>query len=423
MTTRDLGRKVSDPDAGRPGARTLTARPRHIAALTASIFVVAYGTNVSTPFLVEYRRRLDLSESETVGIFVVYVVGILGSLLIAGPLSDRFGRRPVVIPMTAMSGVASLVMIAGRDDLLWLLVGRFLLGAVSGAVLGVAAAWLLELIGPGGEQRAAVLTMVVTFAGFGIGPPVSAIVFSALPAPLVSPFLVHAVATGAVVAVLILVVPETRRASPGRSLRATLGVPPAARRAFVLVVVPAAIWTFAYPSTGFALFPVLVSDSIGGSDVAVAAGAGALTAWAGILARPVVARAGPRTGLPIGLVAGTLGYVSGAVAFATDVWPLVLLAAPLLGLAAGLINVGCLSLLGVMADDERRGALTSSFYLLAYPGMAMPLLITTLGAVTSTSTALLVVTSVSTVFVVIVALGTRVPVAPRGAPDERSPGA
>jgi hypothetical protein len=38
--------------------------------LTAGIFVVAYGTNVSTPFLVEYRRRLDLTESATVAIFV-----------------------------------------------------------------------------------------------------------------------------------------------------------------------------------------------------------------------------------------------------------------------------------------------------------------------------------------------------------------
>ena len=153
---------------------------------------MAYGTNVSTPFLVEYRRRLDLTESATVAIFVFYVVGIIAALLLAGPMSDRFGRRPIVLPMTALSGIASLVMIAGRDEFVWLLFGRFLLGIVSGAVLGVGTAWLLELYGPGEEQRAAVRITLITYAGFGIGPVISALTFWLVPSPLVFAFAVHA---------------------------------------------------------------------------------------------------------------------------------------------------------------------------------------------------------------------------------------
>lgn len=362
--------------------------------MTAGIFVVAYGTNVSTPFLVEYRRRLDLTESSTVAIFVVYVVGILGALLLAGSMSDRFGRRPVVIPMTALSGVASLVMIAGRNDLVWLLFGRFLLGAVSGAVLGVGTAWLLELYGPGEEQRAAVRTTLVTFAGFGLGPVTSAVMFWLLPAPLVLPFVIHATAAFIVI-VVMLQIPETHQADAGRRIRVSLGVPPAARRAFVIVIVPAAVWVFGFPSAGFALFPVLVSDSISVSDVTVAAAAGALTAWAGIMARPLVIWIGPRAALPFGMAMGTAGYVAGTVAFGADLWPLVLIAAPLLGAASGTITVSCLSLIGIMADDARRGSLTSTFYLLAYPGMAMPLLITTLAELGSTSGVLIGVSMVA----------------------------
>ena len=367
---------------------------RHRTALTAGIFVVAYGTNVSTPFLVEYRRRLDLTQSATVAIFVVYVVGIIAALLLAGPLSDRFGRRPVVLPMMALSGVASLVMVAGRNEFIWLLSGRFLLGVVSGAVLGVGTAWLLELYGPGQEQRAAVRITVVTFAGFGIGPVISAFLFWLLPGQLVLSFVVHAVATLLAIAVMLRV-PETRRADAAQRVRLSLGVPPAARRAFVMVIVPAAVWVFAFPSAGFALFPVLVSDSISVSDVAVAAVAGALTAWSGIMARPLVIRIGPRAALPIGMAMGTLGYVAGTVAFTADAWPLVLIAAPLLGAASGTITVACLSLVGLMASDDRRGSLTSTFYLLAYPGMAMPLVITTLAEVSSTSRVLVGVSIVA----------------------------
>ena len=371
-----------------------SAASGHRTALTAGIFVVAYGTNVSTPFLVEYRRRLDLTESATVAIFVVYVVGIIGALLLAGSLSDRFGRRPIVLPMTALSGIASLVMIAGRNEFLWLLFGRFLLGVVSGAVLGVGTAWLLELYGPGEEQRAAVRTTLVTFAGFGIGPVISAFTFWLLPGQLVFAFVIHAVAALLAIGVMLRV-PETHPADASRRIRVSLGVPAAARRAFVVVIVPAAIWVFGFPSAGFALFPVLVSDSISISAVGVAAAAGALTAWSGIMSRPLVVRIGPRAALPIGMAMGTAGYIAGTIAFAADMWPLVLIAAPLLGAASGTITVSCLSLIGVMADDARRGSLTSSFYLLAYPGMAMPLIITTLAELSSTSGVLIGVSIVA----------------------------
>jgi hypothetical protein len=92
---------------------------------------------------------------------------------------------------------------------------------------------------------------------------------------------------------------------------------------------------------------------------------------------------------------GTAGYIVGTVAFAADQWPLVLISAPLLGVASGSLMVACLSLIGVMTDTDRRGSLTSSFYLLAYPGMAMPLLITTLANLNSTSGVLIGVSVVA----------------------------
>jgi MFS family permease len=376
-----------------------TASRRHAAALTAGLFIVAYGTNVSTPFLLLYKERLGLSPSQTMAIFAAYVAGILATLMVAGPLSDRFGRRPVVLPMVALSGVASLAMVLGRNDFALLLAGRCLLGVVSGGVLGVGAAWLFELLGPGQEQRAAVTTTVVTFTGFGIGPLVSALFFWVLPAPLVVPFVVHAVATGIVV-IFMLAIPETHPASPGTPIRVSLGIPPRARRSFWIVVAPAAIWVFAFPSTSFALFPVLVSDALDGGEVAVAGAAGTLTAWAGLSSRPLVNRVGPRAALPVGMILGFGGYLVGTISFATNIWPLVLIAAPLLGGAAGAITAGCLALLGTMADDRQRGAVTSSFYLLAYPGMTMPVLITTLAVASSMSFALTTVTFVSAVFAV-----------------------
>ena len=372
---------------------------RHIRAVALAVFLVSWGTNVSTPFLIRYQERLDLGDSATMLIFTVYVVGIIGTLPLAGPVSDRFGRRAVVIPFTVVSALSSLVLVLGRDEFAFLLLGRFLLGVVSGAVLGVSAAWLQELLGPGGEQRAAVMSTLITFGGFGIGPPISALFDSLLPHPLVLPFVLHAAATIVVLPALLAVPETTDPATRPSRVVIDLGVPASAKPLFWRVVVPAALWVFAFPSTSFALFPVILSDAIPDAEVWVAAISGVVTAWAGMLARPLLTVVRPRVALILGMSMGGTGYLLGTIAFATDVWPLLMPAAALLGCAAGTITAGALGVLAAIADPTTRGALNSTFYLLAYPSMTMPLAITALGSLIGLTAALVVATSAVAVMV------------------------
>jgi MFS family permease len=365
--------------------------------------VVAYGTNVSTPLLVLYKERLGLSDVSTMAIFTVYVVGIIISLLLAGPASDRFGRRRIVLPFTAISAVASVVLIFGRDEFLLLLFGRLVLGAVSGAVFGVGAAWMQELHGPGNEQRSALLTTLATFGGFGAGPPITALVEQLGRNAFIEPFVLHFAVTVVVLA-LIWPVPETSPGSKDTRLRINLGVPATARHTFWRTVVPAAVWVFGFPSAAFALFPVLISEQVSGFEVAVAAASGIITSWAALLARPILPRIGARAALPIGLAIGTVGYILGAIAFGSDAWPLVLPAALALGSASGLLTAGALGILAEMADDESRGTLNSTFYLLAYPGMSMPIVITTLARAIGLSAALATVTVAAAVTMAVAAV-------------------
>ena len=162
---------------------------------------------------------------------------------------------------------------------------------------------------------------------------------------------------------------------------------------------PAAVWVFAFPSTSFALFPVILGDAIPDAEVWVAAVSGMVTAWAGLLARPILTVIRPRQALIVGMTMGCTGYLLGTIAFATDAWPLLMPAAAFLGCAAGTITAGALGVLATIADPTTRGALNSTFYLLAYPSMAMPIAITGLGAGIGLTAALIVATA--TVAVVI----------------------
>lgn len=367
---------------------------RHAWTVAAALFAVAYGTNVATPFLGTYRDRLDLGDSATQLIFVVYVGGILLSLFLAGRISDQLGRRPVVLVAMVVSIAASSLLIVGRNSYGLLLAGRVLLGVSSGAALGVAAAWLQELIGTQHAKKAAWVTTVVTYGGFGIGPPVSAVVDAIAPPALVVPFLFHIGITTLMIP-LTVAVPDTvvvdrspahtsqtqtptqtpsQTGSPGK--RSLFGVPQQARKPFWLYLAPLAVLVFAFPSLGFALFPLLAADNFGGTDVTLMGIAGALLAGGAMVARPVLDRAGAHNAVLIGALIGSAGYVLGGLSWGTGVWPLVWPASFLLGAASGVLAAAGLTLVAEMADDEARGALSSTFYLIAYCGMAMPLIVT-----------------------------------------------
>lgn len=346
------------------------------------VLVVAYGTNVSTPFLATYRDRLDLGQSATQLIFVVYVVGILAMLFVAGQLSDRFGRRPVLSAALLLCAAGSAVLIPGRDSYALIMIGRILLGMASGAAFGVGAAWIQELLGRGNELRAAFITTIVTYGGFGIGPPISTLWDAWLPDPLIWPFVLHIAAC--VIALPLLYrsretvdVAAVAAAHPGRwRPQIRFGVPDAAKHRFWWVLAPLSVMVFAFPSTGFSLFPLLVADAYDGSDVLLTGVAGILTPWAGLVARPYLSRVTAEAGLLHGAVIGSCGYVLGSVAWANGWWPLVWPAAACLGAASGILSTSALAQIGEMTDDSTRGTLSSTFYLLAYAGMAMPLAVT-----------------------------------------------
>ena len=105
-----------------------------------AVFAVGWGANQFAPLLHLYRAELGLSQSSVTAIFSVYIVGLLPTLLVAGRWSDRNGRRVLMRPVLVLSLLATLFMLLGPQDSLWLYLGRFLAGLASGAALPFGAA-------------------------------------------------------------------------------------------------------------------------------------------------------------------------------------------------------------------------------------------------------------------------------------------
>ena len=352
-------------------------RGRPVISLWTGVFVAAFGTNVPTPLLLIYRDELGLSTNALTGAFGVYAAGLVPALLLAGPASDRFGRRPVVLPFVLLSMATSLLFLGAGSSVLLLFGCRFLQGAVSGVVFSVGTAWLAELIGE--PARSARLTTAALGGGWALGPLTSGLLAQWAPAPTVLPYLVH-VALTALSLLLLPAVPETLAAADRRAgALVNLGVPVGSRWAFWLVVLPIAVGVFTFPSTAVTVLPLLLTPTMPQIAVAITGLVAGVTLLTGVFAQPLGRRLGAVRAGPTGLAIGAAGLGLSLVGVGLDAWPLLIPVALLLGTAYGLCLAAGLTMIGVLAAPTARGALTGTFYACAYLGFGVPLLLSVAG--------------------------------------------
>ncbi len=107
-----------------------------------TMFAVAWGGNEFTPLLVMYREVGHFSAVTVDALLAAYVLGIVPALLLGGPLSDRYGRRPLLLPAAPVGLVGSLVLAVGAQSAALLAVGRVLCGVALGLVMAVGTTWV-----------------------------------------------------------------------------------------------------------------------------------------------------------------------------------------------------------------------------------------------------------------------------------------
>lgn len=365
-----------------------------------AMFAVGYGANQFVPLLAVYRRTLELSDAEATAVFGVYALGLIPGLLAGGRASDVHGRRKLMIGFSALSLVATAVLITGQWGVAGLYAGRFLTGIVSGTVFSIGTAWIKELSEAAAPQAGARRAALALTAGFGAGPLVAGVLAQWAPAPELLSYLVHLVLAAAAL-VLLPRAPETRPAGARPARRAPLLPASAATRRFRGVVVPTGPWVFGSVTLVFTTLPAHALPAGTALDVAYPG----LLAAAALVAGAVVQPWGRRlhtaldghggAGAPaVGLGVVTAGCL--VAAFAT-VRPGLLAAAAaalVLGAGYGLCLVVGLAEVQQLAGPDELGAAVALFYSLAYAGLAVPYLVALASPAAGTGNALLGVAGV-----------------------------
>ncbi len=151
---------------------------RRLVILFITIFIDLVGFGIFVPVVPIYARELNASES------LVGDTGALFSLMMFiftpfwGTLSDRFGRRPVILIAVGLSAL-SYVLFAHATTITLLIVSRMLTGIGSGNITA-AQAYITDITPP--DQRAKALGLIGAAFGLGFifGPPLGSLVFDRL---------------------------------------------------------------------------------------------------------------------------------------------------------------------------------------------------------------------------------------------------
>jgi MFS family permease len=335
---------------GGPGGRSAT--PLWWVWLAAwpvtAVFVLS---NAATPLYVLWQRDIGFSNGTLTVVFVFYIVGLIGSLLMSGVVSDRLGRKPVLLPALVLALAACLIF-ATATTVAALIVARLFTGIAVGAVVSAGMAAVTDVAGPERKRIAALLASCAMVFGAGLGPLLAGVLSETLPAPTVTVFVVEAVLLlTAVLAVLRM--PLRRPAAPANGAWVRVpGVPRGNGRQLTLGI---AVFAPGITATSFVLSlgPSLLSGLLGTTSRIVAGAVAFVMFLAATGVQFAVQRLDRRTILTAGAVSTTLSMITLIVAVHTSSVPVLIASALLAGAGQGMGQLGGLSLLNSSVPPQR----------------------------------------------------------------------
>ena len=361
---------------------------RPLTVILMTLWLDAVGMSLVFPILPGLLRELAGAEATTYhygALLAVYAAMQFLFSPVLGALSDRFGRRPVLLASLA-GAAADYVLMALAPSLAWLYVGRVLSG-ITGASMAVGTAYITDVTPEADRAKRYGQMGAAMGLGFVVGPLIGGALGDW---SLRAPFVAAAVMNALNLALAWFALPESNQNRTARldlakfnafsSLHRLQGRPPLLPLVGVFAVialvsqVPGSLWIlYGQERYGWSAW-------VAGLSLACYGGLHAISQ--AFVTGPMVARLGERRALLAGVAADGIGFVGMGVAVAG--WmPFALL--PLFALG-GLALPALQAVLARQVDEQQQGELQGTLASIAsLIGVGGPLIVTAGFAATQSS--------------------------------------
>ncbi|MGB7414959.1 MAG: MFS transporter [Thermosynechococcaceae cyanobacterium] len=149
----------------------MTAQNRNLWIIASIAFVNALSFTILIPILYLYGRQFGLNDFETSLLFSTFSLAQFFATPVIGKLSDRFGRKPLLVISLAGTVVANLW--AGAATAAWMLFCARILDGITGGNGSVAQAVISDITDESNRARGFGLFGAAFGLGFVLGPVIS----------------------------------------------------------------------------------------------------------------------------------------------------------------------------------------------------------------------------------------------------------
>jgi Major Facilitator Superfamily len=332
---------------------------------------------VPTPLWTLYQARDRFSTFDITVAFAAYAVGVLVSLFLAGHLSDRVGRRTILVPAILIEVLAAVLFLIW-NDLTGLIVARVVSGLGIGMITATATAHIFELHTrahpAAGRGRSDLVSTAANLGGFAVGALASGLLAQYVMAPLATPYIVFLVLL-LLAALGLAFVPETIPArsddAPYRPQRVRV---PRESRGRYFAAAAVAFGAFALLGLFTSLAPVFVAGDLHITNRAIAGLIVFLTFGSAASVQMLLGRAGSTVQVSWGVAMMIVGLASLTTGVFESSLALFVVGGLLAGGAAGLLFKNALSIGSGLAEPVFRGEALAGLFLFGYLGLAVPVL-------------------------------------------------
>ena len=141
--------------------------------LMLTVFVDMIGFLIVLPLLPFYAERLGADPFKVGALVSMFAVGQMASSPLWGRMSDRYGRRPMILGGLLISA-AAFVLFESADSVWLLFLSRFVQGAGAGTV-GVVQAYVSDMVQSRDRAKALGWLTAATSAGVMVGPAIGSL--------------------------------------------------------------------------------------------------------------------------------------------------------------------------------------------------------------------------------------------------------
>ncbi|KYH13820.1 MFS transporter [Staphylococcus kloosii] len=335
-----------------------------------AFMIVMMGTTLPTPLYPLYSNVFQLSPLMITVIYAVYAVGVIGGLLVFGQLSDRIGRRYVLIPGIILSIISAIVFLFASNVGL-LLLGRVVSGLSAGLFTSTATTTIVNLAPDDKKNQASTIASSVNMLGLGFGPLLCGVLAQYLPYALHLVFIVDIVLLiPAFIGIWLM--PEPIKDKQSFRIKVQkLSVPSNIRGTFIYAVIPVFVG-FSMLGLFTAISPNFLGDILDIHNRAIIGLTVFLVFCASTVGQLLFKQKSDYSVLMLGSGTLIVGVILVGISLLLSSYVLLLIGAIVSGLGQAFSFRAGLSTANSVSPQDKQAEITSTFFTIAYIAISIP---------------------------------------------------